>query len=657
MSQQVSSSLAAAQDAFAAHDWPRAVALFKEAEAAETLQPEDLESLGEAAWLAALPDDSTAALQRAYAAYLQAGNPTRAGFVAVTLAREFGVKLASALSRSWLNRAKRLLDAQPEGSEHGYLYARQSALALNEGSIDQAFELAKRTIELGERVGDPNLQAIGSVLTGDALIERGEVAEGLAFLDDAAIAAVTGELGLYATGMVYCNTIAYCCEVADFRRAGDWADAARKWSESHPYQPMIPGDCRVHQAEVLALRGAWAEAEESARQGAEELRAYNRMIHVGEAQYQVGEIRLRMGDVSSAHDAFRQASEMGRDPQPGMSILAMMEGRTDAAMASIQRALDDTESRLERRRFLPAFIEIAIKAGKLPDAEAAASELESIAETYNAPAFRAAAQSSRGAVQLAAGDDRAAARSLHQAVASWQEVEAPYDGARARAMLATAVARLGDQDGAAMELGAARAAFERLGAVRDVSAVDAQLASLGADAQQPAATRSVKAFLFTDIVKSTSLVEAIGDDAWLDLLRWHDRTLRSLFSEHGGEEIDHAGDGFFVAFGDAAAAVNCAVAIQRTLAEHRRTHGFAPHVREGIHLTEARRSGASYSGKGVHAAARIAAAAEGGEILASVSSLDHTAGKFVTLPPRTMDLRGISDPVEVVAIDWRASSG
>lgn len=657
MSQPAVRPLAAAREAFASHDWPRAVDLFKEAEAAEPLPAVDLESMGEAAWLAALPDDSIGALQRAYAAYLEAGNATRAGYVAVTLAREFGVKMASALSGSWLNRAKRLLDAQPEASEHGYLYARQSALALNEGSLDQALELAKRTIELGERVGDPNLQAIGSVLEGDALIERGEVAEGIALLDDAAVAAVTGELGLYATGMVYCNTIAYCCEVADFRRAGDWADAARKWSESHPYQPLIPGDCRVHQAEVLALRGAWAEAEESARQGAEELRAYNRLIHVGEAQYQVGEIRLRMGDLPAAHEAFRQASEMGRDPQPGMSLLAMVEGRTDAALASIRRALDETESRLERRRLLPAFIEIAIRAGNVADAESAVGELESIAETYNAPAFRAAAQSARGSVQLASGDDRAAARSLHQAVASWQEVDAPYDAARARALLAAAIGRQGDQEGAAMELGAARAAFAKLGASRDLSAVDLQISALGAGSQPVDAVRSVKAFLFTDIVKSTSLVEAIGDDAWLDLLRWHDRTLRSLFSKHGGEEIDHAGDGFFVAFDDAHSAVSCAVAIQRTLVEHRQTHGFAPNVREGIHRTEARRSGGGYTGKGVHAAARIAAGAEGGEILVSLSSLDGLGDQVAMSAPRSMELRGISEPVEVVAVDWRSRSG
>jgi class 3 adenylate cyclase len=657
MSQPAADSLATARSAFASHDWPRAADLFRDAEAGERLSPEDLESMGEAAWLAARPDDSIAALQRAYAAYLEAGNQARAGFVAVVLAREFGVKMASALSGSWLNRAKRLLDAQPEGAEHGYLYARQSVLALNEGSIDQAIELAKRTIELGERVGDANLQAIGSVCYGGALIERGDVAAGLALMDDAAIAAVTGELGLYATGMVYCNTIATCCEIADFRRAGDWADAARKWSESHPYQPLIPGDCRVHQAEVLALRGAWAEAEESARQGAEELRAYNRLAHVGEAQYQVGEIRLRMGDLPAAHEAFRQASEMGRDPQPGMSMLALAEGRTDAALASIRRALDETDSRLERRRLLPAFIEIGIRAGMLPEAQEAASELESIATTYDAPAFRATAHTARGAVQLAAGDDRAAARSLHLAVTGWQEVDAPYDAARARALLATAIARQGDQEGSVMELGAVRAVFERLGAARDLAAIDAQLAALGSSAQPGDATPSVRAFLFTDIVKSTSLVEAIGDDAWLDLLRWHDRTLRGLFAEHGGEEIDHAGDGFFVAFADAHAALSCAVAIQRTLVEHRQSHGFAPHVREGVHLTAARRSGSGYSGKGVHAAARIAAAAEGGQILVSQASLGNAAAAFPTSPPLSMKLRGISEPVDVVSVDWRAAAG
>ena len=657
MTQSAGESLAAARDAFLRHEWARGLELFSEADLVDRLDPEDLESMGEAAWWAARPDEAIEVLQRAYASYLKAGKRARAAYVALTLAREYGVKMATAVSAGWFNRAKKLLDAEPEGIEHGYLYGRQSVLALNAGSFDEAIQLAQRAVEVGVRVGDPNLQAIGAVYQGVALVEKGEVTEGLSLIDDAALAAVSGELGLYATGTVYCNTIATCCEIADFRRAGDWSDAARHWSESHPDQPLVPGDCRVHQAELLALRGSWAEAEASARRGAEELRAFNRLYHVGEALYQIGAIRLRMGDLPAAHEAFRQASELGRDPHPGLSLLLLADGKVEAAMASINRALDEeTSSRLARGRLLPAFVEISLKARQVDAAGKAADELEAIAATYDAPTLRAAADFARGAVLLAAGDLKDAARSLRRAVARWQELEAPYEAAQARVLLARAIGSQGDHEGALLELRAARAAFETLGALSDAKEIESRLLE---DARAETSTdggRATKAFLFTDIVKSTSLIEAIGDEAWLDLVRWHDQTLRALFVEDGGDEVDHAGDGFFVAFDEPAAAIHCAVAIQRTLADHRRIHGFAPQVRIGVHAALASRSGGAYRGKGVHEAARIAAAAEAGEILASRASLEMLAGQFSASPPRAITLRGISQPVEVVTIDWRSAT-
>ena len=228
----------------------------------------------------------------------------------MTLSREYGSKVANAVATGWFNRAVRLLAAEPEGSEHGYLYARQSLRALIAGDDDAAIELARRALEIGERVSDPNLKAFGVLYQGMALVDKGDVPQGLALIDEAAMAAVSGELAPMFTGAIYCNTIGTCCEIADYGRAGDWADAARRWCDRHAINGW-PGDCRVHQAEILAMRGAWAEAEEAARRGAEELRRFNRLTHVGEALYQIGEIRLRVGDLPAAQDAFREASELG----------------------------------------------------------------------------------------------------------------------------------------------------------------------------------------------------------------------------------------------------------------------------------------------------------------------------------------------------------
>jgi len=166
------------------------------------------------------------------------------------------------------------------------------------------------------------------------------------------------------------------------------------------------------------------------------------------------------------------------------------------------------------------------------------------------------------------------------------------------------------------------------------------------------ARRVLKTFMFTDIVRSTALAETLGDEAWSDLLRWHDETLRALFAAHQGEEVVATGDGFFVCFDSPEAAIGCAVAIQRRLAEHRRQHGFAPQVRTGVHASEAAQVGANFRGKGVHEAARIANLAEGGEIVASKATVGSSS-PYRASEPRSVTLKGLSEPMEVVSIDWR----
>jgi class 3 adenylate cyclase len=163
--------------------------------------------------------------------------------------------------------------------------------------------------------------------------------------------------------------------------------------------------------------------------------------------------------------------------------------------------------------------------------------------------------------------------------------------------------------------------------------------------------RVEKTFMFTDIERSTNLVEALGDEAWQALLRWHDETLRSQFAEHKGDEVVATGDGFFVGFDSPDEALACAVAIQRQLDEHRRMHGFAPKVRIGVHATGATQLGRNYSGKGVHEASRIAGLANGGEIVASKETA--AGSRFPVSEPQTVTLRGTSEPVDIVTVEWR----
>ncbi len=647
-------SLQEARDAFDRHAWREAFDLLSAADASGDLAPEDLEGLAEAAWWTGRTDNCIEVRERAYAAYAEAGNRHCAALLALKLSGDYEHKLAHSVAAGWFNRAERLFQQIPESREHGFLARDRANKALDSGDADRALEHAAKTLEIGMRFNDPDLQALGLHEQGRILVAKGQVDEGMALLDEAGVPAVGGELGPIATAIIYCNIITACRDLADYRRAGDWTEAAKHWCERQSITGF-PGLCRVYRAEVMRLRGAWADAERDARSACDELESFAPDL-AASAFYEVGEIRLRMGDLSQADDAFCKAHELGREPQPGLALVRLAEGKVDAAATMINRALaDESWDRLARARLLPAQVEIAIAANDLETARSAADDLEAIAEAYGTPALQASAACARGALQLAEGDATAACESLRRGWRLWQEVDAPYEAARARMLLADANRAEGDSEAATLELRAARSTFERLGAVLD-SRRAAEL--LGPDAgsvgRPVAASRRVtKTFMFTDIVRSTNLVEAIGDDAWEDLLRWHDQTLRSLFGEHEGEEVKHAGDGFFVAFSDAARAVECAAAIQRTLADHRREHGFAVQVRIGLHSAEATRRGRDYGGKGVHQAARIASLAEGGEILASQEIIEAGPIPFVVSETREVSLKGISTPVQVATVEWR----
>ena len=650
------SSLEAGRDAIRRHDWGEAYDLFTASDAAGGLTPADLELLADAAWWTGRLNACIAARERAYTSYVQSGNNPRAAMVASELTRNHFAKGEAPIGVAWLNRAERLLQQEPESIVHGYLTRMRGVVAF-EGRRDfgTALALAQQALDIGTRFVDRDLMAVALHDQGRVLVAKGQVADGMALIDEATVAAVSGELGPFATGIVYCNTITACKELADYRRAGEWSEAAKRWCERQAISGF-PGMCRVYRAGIMRLRGNWPEAEQEARRACEELREFNQG-YAAESLYELGEVRLLMGDLVAAEDAFKQAHALGREPQPGLALLRLAEGKVKAAAAMIARALaDESPDRLHRAHLLPAQVDIALAAGDAAAARSATEELGEIARAYGSPGLEASAAGARGAVQLADGDAAGADRSLRQAWHLWQETDCPYEAAKVRMLLAAAYRAQGDEEAATLEVQAAQATFERLGARLDVQraaeffGASAATTGPGTTAPDQATTRT---FMFTDIVKSSNLVEAIGDAAWLDLIRWHDQTLRSLFARHGGAEIDHAGDGFFVAFKEATSAMECAVAIQRTLAEHRRRQGFAPQVRIGLHTATASRVGPGYKGKGVHEAARIGSLAEGEQILASQETVPAAPARFKTSEPRTVSLKGLTEPVHVVTIEWR----
>ena len=641
--------LASARDALDRHAWREAFELLRAADERGELSARDLDLLGEAAWWSGETDACISARERAYAAHLEAGEPEKAAMVAFWLVRDHGARLEGALSSAWLKRAERVLADRPESLAHGYLEMMRARAAQMSGDFDRAVEIAARAVEKGMQYGDPNLQALALVYQGMAMVGRGEAEEGLALLDEATVAAVSGELRPIVTGMVYCNMISTCQELAEYRRAGEWTEAARRWCERQAITGF-PGLCRVHRAEIIRLRGAWAEAEQEARRACTELMDHGLPAFAGDGFYEVGEIRLRMGDLAAADEAFQQANELGRDPQPGLALLRLAQGRVDAASALLRRSLDETHDPLLRVQRLAGQVDVSVAAGDLDTAERAAIELEGIAERYGSDALRATASVARARVLSERGEADEAVAAARRGRELWRSLDAPYEAALARVTLGLAYHARGEDEAGDLELRAARSSLEKLGAIPDATRVSELLGEPVAPTD--GGRRVTRTFMFTDIVRSSNLVEAIGDEAWEDLVGWHDRTLRASFEEHGGREVDHAGDGFFVAFEDAGAALTAAVAIQRSLAEHRRGHGFAPQVRIGIHVAEATDLGQDYRGKGVHRAARIGALAEGGEILVSEETLAAADG-WEASEAREVALKGFTEPARVASVGWR----
>jgi class 3 adenylate cyclase len=633
--------------ALAAHAWQEAYEALTALGATEGATGEDRERLAEAAWWSAHPTESLEAFERAHAAYVAEGNPRRAGYVALRLAIEHADRMETALWNGWLQRAIRLLADDADCAEQGYLELALTRTSFERGAVDEAIEHTERVQEIGVRFDDPDLVAFGRVLRGVASVIRGEVQRGLELIDEGTLAAVGGELTPYAAGSIYCITLGTCRAVADYRRAADWTEAVARWCEREAVTGY-PGICRVQRAEIMRLRGALPEAEDEARRALAELTAFGRLPQAGAGSYEIGEVRFRLGDLDGAEEAFTAAHQLGREPQPGLALVHLARGRTETARASIATVLASVEEPLERARLLAARTEIALAVHDVADARAAADDLHAIASQVDAPFLHAMAHQAGGATLTSEDDAAAAIAELRMALRHWTELEAPFEAAQARRLLALAHRRAGDEASALLELRAAKESFDRLGAVREAARCDELI-----DAADAASGRRVtRTFMFTDIVGSTDLIGTIGDEAWNDVVRWHDDTLRTTIGSHGGEVVRTTGDGVFASFADAETALDCAIAIQRRLAEHRRRHGFAPQVRIGVHATEATSIADDYAGLGVHEAARVGAVAAAGEILATASTVAGASGSRTTKDERDVTLKGLSGPVRVVSIGW-----
>ena len=457
------------EDARAAVDqeaWSEAYELLRRlAEAdADMLTPRDWDSLSDAAWWLCRVQESIDARARAYTGHAAAGADRAAGCSAWMVFYEHHLAGRQATAAGWLARATRHLEAVPEGPEHAYLALSQAFLAEERGDLGTALAAAREMTGIAQRCGSRDFRAMGQMCHGGVLMAGGHTAAGMALVDEAMCAVLAGELSALFTGWLYCLALPPAIEAADLRRAGEWTEAAMAWCASLPAGTPFHGICRVHRVEVLHLRGAWAEASVEAGRACAELLDYDPRV-AAEAFYLAGEIQRLRGDPAGAEESFRRAHELGRDPQPGLALLRLGQGRAEVAEAALRAALTDQAiTPVVRARLLSAQVEVALALGELDRAWAACDELDTIAAHSGAELLQAMAGVARGALALATGDAVTALFELRRARALWLELGLPHLVAQSRMLIAAASRAVRDADGACLELGAAKATFDKLGA-------------------------------------------------------------------------------------------------------------------------------------------------------------------------------------------------
>jgi DNA-binding NarL/FixJ family response regulator len=453
-----------ARDAYRKREWSRAVELFHSAATQSELSPDDMNALGDAAWWLGRIEISNAAYIDAYRQQVDAGRHREAAMSAIGVAVNLLLRGDDVLGLGWLARAERLLEADKDCTEYGYLLhlSRVEAAFDSNAGLDDALAAAREVQELGRRHGNADLVAAGIMGEGRILIKQGRVFDGLALLDEVLVLLLTERLSPEWAGDVYCNLMVAASELVDVKRAAAWTEATARWLQTIDAAVLFTGICRVHRAQVHTWRGAWDLAEREARLVCADL-ADIQPSSAAEAHYQLGEIRRLRGDLAGTEQAYDAARHLGGDTQPGLAMLHLAREQFDVAVASINAAVAAAPDPLTRARLRAAQTEIALADGDTATADAASTDLAEIAETFGSSGLLAMAEQARGAVQLASGSPDRALRLLHEALRRWQAVEAHHECASVRLLLSRAYRTLGDSDSAAREQATAAATLARLG--------------------------------------------------------------------------------------------------------------------------------------------------------------------------------------------------
>ncbi|MBZ5689799.1 MAG: LuxR C-terminal-related transcriptional regulator [Acidobacteriia bacterium] len=479
------------RESFRTQSWSAAVAGLSAADQHAPLDAIDLVELAQASLLIGKEREGQETLARAHQAFLGLGEAKSAARCAFWLGFLALLNGELAQSSGWLSRAERLLENHPECVERGYLFLPVGYRLVHDGDGVKAHDAFVQAGEIGEQFEDSDLVALALQGQGRSLIRQGEISRGVSLLDEAMVAVTSGEVSPLTAGGVYCSVLDACGEIFDLRRAQEWTSALEQWCASQPDVVPYRGQCLVRRAEILQLHGAWEEALEQARQACEKLSRPPRM-EAGTAFYRLAELHRLRGEFAPAEEAYREAGRWLRAPQPGMALLRLAQGQTEAASAAIRRVAEEVRELGNRARVLECYVEIVLAAGDIAAARAAAEELEGIAHQFGAPLVDAMAARATGAVLLAEHDAKGALAQLRRSWAIWGELDAPYEAARTRVLMACACHQQDDCDAAKMELELAREVFQRLGAAPDLARLEVLSRQKSRSHENPLTTREVE---------------------------------------------------------------------------------------------------------------------------------------------------------------------
>jgi ATP/maltotriose-dependent transcriptional regulator MalT len=466
---------ARARAAFEQRAWTRAHQLLSDVVAHGDATAEDHEHLAVAAYLLGRDEAAEAALRDAYRAFLDDGADADAARCAFWLGMLLVHRGEDARGRGWLARAERTIADHATCAAHGLLLVPAGLVALDAGDAEGAREAFRQAGEIGDVVHDADLQALARLGLGQCHVVLGDVDVGLALLDEVMVAVRGAEVSPIPAGIAYCAVIEVCREVLDLPRARAWTAALGAQPDLVPYR----GQCLVHVSQVLQLEGDWtgalAEAARARRHLSDPLRP-----EAGMAAYQAAELHRLRGDVEAAEADYAEAARFGHPVQPGHARLRVAQGDAVAAAASLRRALAEDPPPGRTVELLAALAEALLADGDLEGARSAADRLAPLVSALDVPTLHAVDDHVHGAVALAEGDVPSALVALRRAWETWARLGAPYEAARVRVLLGVACRHMGDADGAALELDAARSAFEELGAQPDLHRLEALAGAPGA---------------------------------------------------------------------------------------------------------------------------------------------------------------------------------